>query len=414
LPGCGGAVISGLEATPTPVEGVIQAPPASDQRTQEPATGEPTLEPYKFTDANGVPFPIPSTEANPILMAKMEEVWGSKLEITAIPADLGSERTFLLRGVSADGRFIVGFDMPRDTNHEEHLRLVMMEVSTRDVTEIARIPNPSSSGYVVVPHVSMDREWGAWTEGKLIRAYNMASGRTTQLEMTSLGAETRYLATVALRISVDSGVVVWAEGDYWDTQNGRVASVIKMADLETGKVSTIGEHGIRPVISGSNVLWVEPDLTTEVEGIVSSRIILHNLQTGERRDLGLYHWVYDIAIRGDSMVLRFSNSLTLQNLAQTRRQIMASEHYRENIYGYTINEQVVAWNGGLTPMVWDRSLQRLVELRGGVAYMNMGLMVNGDNLAWQAAPPSGQAPVTFSLFPEGSTIYLLDTTQLRK
>src|SRR3954454_12221689 len=54
-----------------------------------PAVGEePTLEPYKFTDANGAPFPVPTSDANPIRSEGREAAWGSGVEIKRIPAAL--------------------------------------------------------------------------------------------------------------------------------------------------------------------------------------------------------------------------------------------------------------------------------------------------------------------------------------
>src|SRR5205809_237924 len=82
LAGCSVGQNKGGEPTATPVA--------------IPAVGEePTLEPHKFTDARGAPFPVPSTEANPIRMMDMQAAWGSRPDIKSIPASIDADHVLI-------------------------------------------------------------------------------------------------------------------------------------------------------------------------------------------------------------------------------------------------------------------------------------------------------------------------------
>src|SRR5689334_6501081 len=94
-----------------------------------PAVGEePTLEPYKFTDANGVPFPVPTTDANPIRSEGREAAWGSGVEVKRMPALLDAEHLLMLKGVAVDGRFVAGVRVPLAPMSPEPAAVVLVDV----------------------------------------------------------------------------------------------------------------------------------------------------------------------------------------------------------------------------------------------------------------------------------------------
>src|SRR5205807_2450824 len=90
------------DATPTPFSGQPGA--------------EPTLGPYSFTDAHGVPFPVPSTEANVINTTDMQTAWGANLSVRTIPSNIDADHVFLLRAVDEEGRYLVGQIITRSLN----------------------------------------------------------------------------------------------------------------------------------------------------------------------------------------------------------------------------------------------------------------------------------------------------------
>src|SRR5688500_7338724 len=101
-----------VEALPTPTLVTAPVPPGDKQ-----AGSEPTLQPVKppqYTDADGLPFPVPSTEANPIITVSRDSAWGSNLDITEISASIDDDHILMLKAVAEDGKTIVGLIIPRD------------------------------------------------------------------------------------------------------------------------------------------------------------------------------------------------------------------------------------------------------------------------------------------------------------
>ena len=410
LSGCG---TEAQQATPTPI--VMQAPADGSETPQPiPSGNEPTLEPYKFTDGSGAPFPVPSTEANPIRIVPREEAWGAGMDIKVIPALIDPEHMFLLRGVTEDGGTIVGLMVPRVQSDAGSTKLAVMDVSSRQLTEIAPLQLPNPGYYPFWHEVALDGEWVAWWDGSAISLYNVTTRASSQIETSTNGLESFHEIPMMVRVSIDRGVAVWAEGSGRETEGGRVDSVVKSIELSTGQISTLGEHGVYPVISWPLAAWIEPDLTTRTEGISRSKIVTMDLQTGAKRDLGTYHWVQGIGLHNDAIVLSFSGGLfnVLQDLTQTRRQIIMPEGYNSShLYGSSLNERLATLSTGGAPRVWDRKLNHLVDL-GGYGSSVAGRLINGNTLAWQVVP-KGERVDPFKL-PDNLTIYLLDTSQLPK
>lgn len=406
--GCsvGGA---GEQATPTPVTMGV------------PVAGEATLEPNAFTDARGAPFPVPSTEANPIETVGWREAWGEGVEVKEIPGSVDPEQVLMLRAVSEDGSFVAGVLVPRTGGGSDRLKIVLMDVGSKRITEVGTL----AQGYVGTASyggssIAVDGDWVVWQEGSTIRAYNKASRSYSQVE-TCCTDPSRYpdfnRIPQARWLSVDRGAVVWAEGSEEEAPAGKVRSVVKRADLETGQTTVIGKYGLSPVISWPTVAWIEPDLSTEVEGEFSSSIVTLDLETDEARTLGPPRWsLREIGAYQDwvAYAAMGAGMIFIENAAQTRRQVVApmGGEFRTRL---TMNERLVAWTSGGIPKVWDRAQERLVSLEG-YAGSGEACVVNGSALAWQSVPSAEDwmASEGTGSLPGNYTIYVVDSAKLGK
>jgi hypothetical protein len=417
LVGCGTEVGGNRKPTHTPKGvGVPTSPPSS-----LPSSAEPTLGPYQFTDGNGMPFPVPSTEANPISVTTKEDAWGSRLDIKEIPSLVDKDHIFLLRAVAADGKVIAGWIVPRSENGQEATRLALMDVATRQITEVAVLPTTGQDinqfRYSSWGKIYMDGGWVVWQEGPQLKIYNISTQKHRQIATASdnMGAIPGfYRMARADVVSLDHDLVVWAEGSNETPEAGKLASVIKSLDLATGTISVIGKHGANPVISWPNVAWLEPNLVEDTEGLIYSKPVVVNLTTGEKQYMSERYHVGAIALYGDTLLVNEWGMMFLNNLAETRRQIITPQQNRSNTYGFTLTDRLVAWCSR-GPQVWDRTLQSLVSL-GGASDEYGATLVNESALAWQASPnysawmesrERGELPADFN-------IYLIDTSHLPK
>lgn len=413
LAGCSSGLAVDDQPTPTPITAPV--PGGDNNTTGDKQPNPPTLEPHKFIDAQGLPFPVPSTEANPIITVSRDSAWGSNLNITTIPATIDGDYLLMLKAVAEDGKSLVGVAVPRDRTSSAAAKLVLMEVETRRITEIATKPNEyTGSNYAWATGASMDREWVVWREATTLQVYNIATDQRSEIKISNeyLNAPMRIGGTTAL----DHGIAVWAEGTSEKPEQDRIASVVKSVRIATGEITVLGRSGVNPGISWPTVIWIEPDLTTDPtqEGQVASRIVTLNLESGATLVLdGLYEsdevasYEDSVTWRGWSMGLIF-----LADFAQTSRQVIAPQYYSER-QNLTLNKRLVAWDssGG---DVWDRQLGRLVMLNE--TYRTGTARVKGQTLAWQSVPDTNQqmgyGPDT--LQPDDMTIHLLDTSQLSK
>jgi hypothetical protein len=402
LAGCSAEQNKGGEPTATPV-GI-------------PAVGEePTLEPHKYTDARGAPFPVPSTEANPIRMVDREAAWGTALDIKRITASVDAEHVLILEGVAADGRFVAGVVVPRSRTSFEAPRLVLMDVAGGQITEVATLPfeyagNSRGLGLTV------DGDWVVWHEASTLKAYNVATATLSQIELAAdsrMGVPESYVP-YASAVAAGHGVVVWAETTSGKPEQDRVASVVKSADLATGRVSIIGRGGVNPVISWPVAAWIEPDLSTVVEGQARSRLVTLDLETGAPRRQGDLRELWEIGIHGDTIATQAQGVVYLENLQQTRRQVIAPQG-GSIMNKLTLNERLVTWVSEGPPRVWDRELERLVNLDGYAGSVG-GRVVNGHTLAWQSAPSykDWMGSQEQGVLPDNLTIYVMDTLRLPK
>jgi hypothetical protein len=396
------------QPTPTPVTAPV---PGGDKQ----GGSEPTLQPVKpsqYTDAQGLPFPVPSTEANPILTVSRESAWGSNLDITEIPAILDDGYILTFKAVSEDGKTIVGRAGPTDRKSFAPPKLVLMDVASRQVTEIAKAPDESGAFYTWVNGVSMDQEWVVWPEGRILQVYNITTRQRSEIQMRDEFLEAHM--PIKETISVDHGIAVWAEKASEKPGQDRIASVVKSVELATGETSVLAPSGMNPMISWPMVIWIEPDLTTIQEGQVLSRLVTLNLETGAHQVMSGLLGVDEVAAYGETATWQGwgMNVVVLQDFAETRKQIIAplDTTGRQNL---TINERLVAWDSARSD-VWDREIGRLIRLNETRAPVTVRLQ--GRMLAWQT-DPSFNHRLGFEsdiLQPEEMKIYLLDTTTLNK
>jgi len=407
LTGCNSGPTVDNEPTPTPITAPI--PPGEKQ-----AGTAPTLEPHKFTDAQGLPFPIPSTEANPIISVSRDTAWGGNLDIKEISAAIDDDSMLMLKAVAEDGKTIVGLIVPLDKTSFVASKLVLMDVASLQITEIATKPDEyGSSNHVWAKGASMNREWIVWLEGRTLQVYNIKSHQRSEIKISHEYLDARM--PIKETISVDHGIAVWAEATSEEAVKDRIASIVKSVQLATGETSVLGRYGVNPIISWPTVAWIEPDLTTEQEGQVLARLVTLDIQSGATKVLGGLWGFTEVAVSGDTLVWTNWDSgagTILSNFAETRRQVIIPQQQQSAGHQkLTLNERLVAWSSG---DVWDRNLGRLVWLdktKGAGS-----AILKGDMLAWQILPPytqqMGYEP--FTMQPEDMKIYLLDTSQLPK
>jgi hypothetical protein len=319
---------------PTPVPtATLMALKASTQSKGYPTTlpikdpsklsPEPTLEPGKFTYANGVPFPVPSTQANPIEATDMPTAWGTNLSISRIPSLVDSEHLFLLRGIDENGHFLVGEVAPTDPTSFEESKLALMDLSNKAVTYLPDAIFQNDTTSYIWSGVAVDGDWIVWqqndgqtTNKANVKIYNRSSGKLSHLEITHLtepgvpGMLTTESEVTSA--SVDHGMFVWTELDQNAAEQGKVATVIKAYDFTTGQSTVIGKHGVAPSISWPYVAWLQPDLTTVIEGEVCSNIVTKNLETGATNALQAYCDLRGVAMHDDWVASSSDGSAFIQ------------------------------------------------------------------------------------------------------
>lgn len=423
LAGCNAGPIGNTEPTPTPITAQV---PASGETplAEKPLGGEPTLAPGKFTDGKGLPFPVPSTQANPILSLNRDVAWGNKPDIKEIPASIDADHVLILKAVSEDGKRIAGLVVPRDQTNSTHYKVVLLDVGSRQIIQVDTISAANEDNfYSYSPGVwtriglTLHENWLLWQENKTINIYNITTHDRSQIETGTdiqSGIVGTYMPPTRL-ISMDHGTVVWAEAVDETPPKGKVATVVKSAELASGQVSVIGKYGVKPVIAWPNVAWIEPDTTTDMEGQVLARLVILNMETGVSSTLSGVNGLTEIAISGDAVVSTSWDEVgtaVLTNMNETRRQVISPQQGSEP-QEITLNDRLVTWSAGYYgATVWDRKLERLVNLGDGV---NVGAtLINKNALAWEVAP-NYDAWLKYQeskILPGNMTIFVLDTSQL--
>ncbi|MFL5734987.1 MAG: hypothetical protein ACJ78Q_17655, partial [Chloroflexia bacterium] len=358
-----------------------------------------------------------TTDANPIRSESREAAWGGGVEIKRIPASLDGEHVFLLKGVAEDGQFVVGLRVSRAQPGEEAPELVLMDVDSRVITEVAELPgdygsNAFGRGWF---GLAVDGDWVVWQEAGALKAYNVVTRTRTEINRATDsrgGIPDAYLPP-SQAVSADHGIVVWAEGTTEKPEKDRAASVIKSADLATGQVSVIGKGGVNPSISWPTVAWIEADLSTLVEGQARNRLVTLDLQTGEVHRRDELRDMSEVAIYSDSIALMNFSMIFLENLGPTRRQVISPQQDGAFHSKLSLNDRLVAWVAEGPPRVWDRERESLVEL-DGYAGGGEARVVNGHTLAWESAPSfkDWMGAQGSGAVPDNLTIYVVDTSRL--
>jgi hypothetical protein len=377
---------------------------------------EPTLEPFQFTTSSGAPFPVPTTDANPILTIGRNEAWGSALDIKSLPARVDDDYYLQPIGVSPDARFVVALVLRGPCTCDWTARVVTVDVATGARTEIGALTTLQGNMVYTVRSAAVSGDWIVWPDADHFSAFNTA---TNALQTVPIGHGTEPVLDFFMdywtgKTQVDHNVLVWSEGSPGTPDPGRQPTVVKSRDLNTGEETVLGRGGQNPVISYPYVAWIEADLTTLNEGDVLSRIVVANLETHElRRELPGLRWPYELALK-DGWLVTWShfNTTFLENLEQTRRFVIRPQE-GVSTSGLTLNDRIVTWMGQGPTRVWDRRLERLVLLDSGGGGMTF---VNGNALVWEASEGGeGKAGANGAPVPPGDfTIYVMDTGQLAR
>lgn len=382
-----------------------------------------TLAPDQYTDANGLPVPVPSTAANPIVWVDREAAWGADLPITQVPALVDADHVFKMTDVSADGKLLAGVLSPvSSTEHYLTGTLTLMNVANRQVSA------PKPSGVPVSASAArLDGDWLVWwDEGAdwrwdqtIISAYNLTSGQERRVEAGPLPRVQSLAQSVFDAFprtpSVSGGTVVWAELVDSVPDPNKMASVVKSMDLATGEVKVLGTGGAAPITDGKHVSWIQPDLSTyTADGEFSSVIVVTDLHTGQTQSIDVGFWCRQLALDGDWLAYN-GQPTVLENLSQTWRQVIVPEG-GERVEYLAMNSRVVAIGSMLS--VWDRLQNRLVRLGGypmdPLALYGQTTAVKGNTLAWESAPGMYNAATPEAAILPSLQIYIVDTSQLPK
>lgn len=364
-----------------------------------------------------IPMPVQTNEATVApASVSITEAWGSFVG-RAVPITVDADHLFSLFSVDPDGQFVVGAIVPRAVNSKEPGRLVMVGVGDGHITEIASYNGLSGIDIWWPPSLlgaDTDGEWVAWNEYAAVRAYNIKTGAKKTLTEKTLSMDKSPVA--AFRAPrVDHGLAVWQELALIDYKSSIKPTTVYRADLATGGLTTLSDYGSEPVISWPIAGWVQfpqsgegvNDVTRVHKGVIT----LLNLETGVQTSLKTLEDPSSFTLSGDALVYsRTSGQAFMTDLAGQAPRLISPD-YSSPYHYLSMNDRIVSWVYNPS-RVYDRAQSKLVSLTRPWGMR----LVKGHTLAWQEAPTyvelEGLPPDT--VLPNDQTVYVVDTSQLRK
>jgi hypothetical protein len=358
---------------------------------------------------------VTNTPSNSNSSTSADSAWGNTYKISSVL--IGYEQNYHLGPITAtpDARYLVGSLMPSVFGSGKG-RFGLFDMTNRQFTTINNLPPRTQ-----VVGAAADAKWIVWVEGSrqpdfgdwILYAYNRTDSTTKTIAKAPLGTDGQPLASSYVIPKMDNGIVIWEEA------TTKVANVIpitvKMADLNSGKITTLTEIGRSGAISYPYVLWSEAtnELSPILEGAYKSLIILFNLQTGVKKTLKKPDTPSYYAIYKDTIVWITSEKIKkviLTNVDETYEQVIAQAKGEADVLQFPeISERLVVWSGMRSYQLWDRKQQRLISLEQERGFK---FEVNGKAFIWIAGA-SDEEYIKDKIGAIGKqTIYLVDTTQL--
>jgi hypothetical protein len=398
----------------------VDVPGTGDQR----ATAQAVEDAHATAEVvrQSLPYPVQTNEAT-VGPSKslLKDAWGLAVAIREVPLKVDSDHLFVLHSVDPRARFIVGAIVSRALDSKEPSRLVTVSADGR-INDIASYVGPSSGVLTfeggVDKAADTDGEWVAWNEASSVRAHNLTSGDTRLLDE---GPQDTPLRSFHIP-QVDHGVAIWSEQrpSPLPYSSARVVpAAVRWANLSTGEVTTLSEHGAYPALSWPVVAWLEyPSWQVDDSSIdVVGRVMLRNLETGENWELPNLPGLAGLALDGDTMFFTsvFGQGFVTNLRGENPRLVAPDPGPYQRL---TISERLITWSNAFTSPVYDRVLDRLVYIGMGLresAYPKIQV-ANGEALAWEEASNMVELEGKQAgyIVPSDYNVYLLDTSQLPK
>jgi hypothetical protein len=379
--------------------------------TNSPASGTGSSTPGPVGEAVASQPPAVSTVVvSPVPSISYTSAWGAQVPVDLISLEIGRDYFLIPQSVTPDGRFLLATSNFYDRTGGPLVtptKLVMIGVGDHQATEI----RATSPGDTQLYEANADDNWIVWTEAPkepgfysdwIIYAYNRSDRSLKKIAKAPRNKDGLPALGSDGSASVERGMAVWSEAvpDTGDSP----ASVVKLADLATGEVKTLGENGYIPTISWPNVAWLEVQgQQSQGQQSGDTRITVLNLETGAKKVLTKPQMPSGFAMRNGSIawITQKSDRLILTDLDETFEQTIVTARGTELLEAPYINDRLITWSGEGRTQVWDRKLNALVTLTTGVVTRHF---VSARNLVW--ITPLGPGPE------DPKNIDVLDTTLL--
>jgi hypothetical protein len=347
----------------------------------------------------------PPQRQDPPQRMDLAAAWGAPI-IQRLPTQIDTGHRFVFGdAVTADGTWLIGSIEPRlifaATNETPIIALYNIESRAFLRLHATRTPRSQLLG------AASDGDWVIWSEATdalrnadwTMYAYNMSTKQTTQLAQAER-VNGAVAAGTMPRPVMDHGLVVWAQAT--TSATGAPASVVRMRDIASGTVTTLGA-GMDPRVSWPWVAWRDESGRDKVrtnEPVASDVMRLLNVQTQEV--LSISGSAQSLALSGVSLAICRARSLELvDDVAQhlhTPATILSVES-PNHLQDVTISDRLIGWTEVGPAEVWDRLLRVFVELpiRNGQS----ATWTHGNTLVWldPQSPEEQRQDVENNLYP---------------
>ena len=314
--------------------------------------------------------------------------WG-EVATTRLPVAIGGSRHFVAADAgTSDGAYLIG-SVQRDGFPDAPGRpgyAALYEVATGRVLKMADLQTPDSQ----VWSASGDDEWVAWLEADDAAAYDWRlfsysrrTGRVREVARASENGDKAVPGPMSL-VWVGHGVVLWGQAVGTGVSQGDVSNtVVRRADLASGRVETLATSAGSPALSWPWVAW----LSLPAGG--SWRTVFRNLDTGWTDSMDQTPPV--IALDGQSAAFGAADSHSIWLIDDVTRpsavvQIARGADDTDYLEWPTLNSRIVAWAQNGDSIVYDRAERQLVVLPVGYDWASG--WVAGPNLVWAEAGPT--------------------------
>ncbi|WIG60556.1 MAG: hypothetical protein OJF49_003304 [Ktedonobacterales bacterium] len=355
----------------------------------------------------------PSPAGSPAVYPKaldMRSAWGN-VPVHSIPTAMGSDRVFVFdQAVTSDGQWLVGAIAPRDLmdNTTQPSYAVLYNIASGQIVTMHKLLAPQSQ----ILQAASDGDWVVWSEADnqpgfsnwVLFAYNRQTRQVTQLAKAAR-VNGQPVDGPYPWPEVDHNLVIWAQaigpigsGDYTNL-------IVRMADLTTGKITTLATKAAGPSFSWPWVCWGQQTSGT------SGYLAFENLQTGQT--LQEAEGPQSLALAGVSMGYIQDGALYMvddftQGISHPVR--LTPNPYPNYPEFPSMNDRIFAWQASNITEVYDRAEHRIVILP--VINGNLWAWVSGHTLVWLDRESEAQSAKDPPHWDPTPTLYAVDTNTL--